>query len=364
MPGYTRPAGGWHYDFKGLKTNAAPDELPPDKYPYVQNVRAVHSLQTRPGYVPVFFIKGAVDITTTCPLPTATQKQAYSQAFAATGGTGPYTWTLFAGSFPTGITMNSAGLVSGTPTGYGVSSFTVQATDSIGTVARKSCQMTVTQQSLNFTDNFNIPDTSGPPYTNLGVKWSVTVDAPGLNANGVEIQTHAAGFFYVSGDGSGYVGAFTNFVTYAVSGAAHPLLGSADQLSEGTLIADSSTPTNITRGGPAVMMAGSAVAKSLSGYVAVYKASVAGFQLLRINTTTQTNLGSPIAGVVGDRITITAEDTGALTRIKVYNNTVLLQTYDDSSGSRLTSGSMGFLVFFCSSGVGARWDDWTCATPV
>ncbi len=53
----------------------------------------------------------------------------YSQALAGTGGTGPYTWTLTAGSLPTGLTLTSAGLITGTPTGTGSSSFTVKLAD-------------------------------------------------------------------------------------------------------------------------------------------------------------------------------------------------------------------------------------------
>lgn len=48
--GFQRIEGGWRYNFGGLKTNTAADEMPPTKYPYAKNVRNVKSLQTRPGY--------------------------------------------------------------------------------------------------------------------------------------------------------------------------------------------------------------------------------------------------------------------------------------------------------------------------
>lgn len=51
----------------------------------------------------------------------------------ATGGTGPYTWTLVSGSLPAGVTLSSTGALTGTPTATAAQSFTVRATDSTGT---------------------------------------------------------------------------------------------------------------------------------------------------------------------------------------------------------------------------------------
>lgn len=48
---YNRPEGGWRLKFAGVKTNAPADSMPPDKYPYAENVRSVgpYTIQTRPG---------------------------------------------------------------------------------------------------------------------------------------------------------------------------------------------------------------------------------------------------------------------------------------------------------------------------
>ena len=45
--GYKRPAEGFRLRFEGIKTNAAPDSLPPGKYPYAQNVRALQDSSVR-----------------------------------------------------------------------------------------------------------------------------------------------------------------------------------------------------------------------------------------------------------------------------------------------------------------------------
>lgn len=69
-------------------------------------------------------------VITTTSLPDATQGVAYSQTLSATGGRPPYSWSLTAGSLPTGLSLNSStGVISGTPTATGTSSFTVKVTD-------------------------------------------------------------------------------------------------------------------------------------------------------------------------------------------------------------------------------------------
>jgi hypothetical protein len=70
-----------------------------------------------------------VSITTTT-LTQGTVNTSFSAALAATGGSGTYTWSVSSGSLPTGLTLSSAGVITGTPTAAGLSSFTVQAEDS------------------------------------------------------------------------------------------------------------------------------------------------------------------------------------------------------------------------------------------
>jgi hypothetical protein len=66
-------------------------------------------------------------ITTTSPLPGGTQDQAYSRQLAATGTV--TAWTLESGTLPTGVTLSSGGLLSGTPTNSGTfGSLVIRAT--------------------------------------------------------------------------------------------------------------------------------------------------------------------------------------------------------------------------------------------
>ena len=92
-----------------------------------------------------YTVAPAPTITTASPLPNGSTTGAYSQTFAATGGSGTgYVWSLFSGSLPNGITLGSGGLLSGTPTAAGTFNFRVQVTDSASRSATKAFALTIT----------------------------------------------------------------------------------------------------------------------------------------------------------------------------------------------------------------------------
>ncbi len=67
---------------------------------------------------------------TTSGLPDGAVGVSYSAILQATGGTPPRSWSVSAGSLPSGLTLAANGMISGTPTASGPSSFTVQVADS------------------------------------------------------------------------------------------------------------------------------------------------------------------------------------------------------------------------------------------
>jgi hypothetical protein len=77
-------------------------------------------------------------------LPTGTVGTAYpARTFAATGGTGRYTWSRASGALPPGLSLSGAGRLSGTPTRTGTYAFVVRATDSAGRRATLSTSVRV-----------------------------------------------------------------------------------------------------------------------------------------------------------------------------------------------------------------------------
>jgi uncharacterized repeat protein (TIGR03803 family) len=113
-------------------------------------------------------------------LPAATVEASYSQTLTATGGTGLYTFAVTAGSLPAGLTLSSAGVLSGTPTAAGSSSFTITATDSTGVTGSQGYTLAAYPASFSV---------SGfPSPTTAGVAGTVTVTA--LDATGNVVPSY------------------------------------------------------------------------------------------------------------------------------------------------------------------------------
>ena len=90
-----------------------------------------------------------LDITTSASLAGATVGTTYSQQLAATGGTPPYTWALTGGALPGGLTLSSAGAISGTPNAAGTFQFTATVTDSASSSAPQQFTL-VSELSASF----------------------------------------------------------------------------------------------------------------------------------------------------------------------------------------------------------------------
>jgi large repetitive protein len=90
-------------------------------------------------------VVAAPSITTAASLPQGEVGAAYSKSLSASGGSGAgYTWALATGSvLPAGLTLSSAGLISGTPTAAGPFSFTVKVTDGAGGSGTQAFSVTI-----------------------------------------------------------------------------------------------------------------------------------------------------------------------------------------------------------------------------
>src|SRR4029079_17316236 len=65
-------------------------------------------------------------------IPRGRKGDPYSAQLTAVNGKPPYSWSLLSGSLPTGLSLNVAGLISGTPGVAGNFPITVRVTDSVG----------------------------------------------------------------------------------------------------------------------------------------------------------------------------------------------------------------------------------------
>jgi hypothetical protein len=109
---------------------------------------------------------------TTNSLPSWTVGVAYSQTLAATGGMAPYAWTITSGTLPSGLYLNSSGVISGTPmTAGGPTSITFQVTDSTSKTANKSLSITINASTSIATGSL--------PNGTVGVAYSQTLSVTG-----------------------------------------------------------------------------------------------------------------------------------------------------------------------------------------
>ena len=84
-------------------------------------------------------------------LPPPVLGSPYSIQLSAAGSGGPFTWSLLNGSLPNGLTLSTAGLISGTPTAPGTFTFTLQVTDSLNNSTSVPFTLTVPQVPLSLT---------------------------------------------------------------------------------------------------------------------------------------------------------------------------------------------------------------------
>jgi len=135
---------------------------------------------------------------TTNFLPGGIRGSAYNMSLSESGGTPPFTWSVFAGAIPGGLSLNpSTGAISGTPTGAGTWSFEAELTDAVG--------IKTYQFSLSIPINPNTPPGNPIPFLNLpllpdgaapgGAGFTLTVNGTGflsgatVNFNGTSLAT-------------------------------------------------------------------------------------------------------------------------------------------------------------------------------
>ena len=110
-------------------------------------------------------------------LPNPVAATPYSQSLSASGGAGSYAFAVSAGTLPSGITLSSAGVLSGTSNAVGTFNFTVTATDGFGQAGSRAYTLTIAAPVLTMTPPAG---TLNAPY---GVAYSQAFTASGGSGN-------------------------------------------------------------------------------------------------------------------------------------------------------------------------------------
>ncbi len=98
------------------------------------------------------------------PTPTATIGVGYSFTYIGNGSPLPV-FSLVSGNLPTGLTLSTAGVISGTPTQVGLFTGTIQASNGIGSAATQNFSITVEQPPAITNGPPPSPATAYAPYS-------------------------------------------------------------------------------------------------------------------------------------------------------------------------------------------------------
>ena len=108
-----------------------------------------------------------LQLTTSSPLTDGEVDAAYSVQLGATGGSGTRTYAVTTGTLPTGLSLSSGGLLSGTPTVTYDDSFTVTVTDSVNSDTDAVAYSLVVSAAIDITD-------ADAYWLDTGTKWLET----------------------------------------------------------------------------------------------------------------------------------------------------------------------------------------------
>ncbi len=245
--------------------------------------------------------------------------QVYSQAFVAFGGTAPYNYSLSAGALPVGISLNSAGTLSGTPTQPGLYTVSIRATDSsTGTGAPFA-------RTQNYVLSVSAPTITVAPATlpngTAGTSYAATLSASGgigpysfaLTSGSLPVGVS----FNSAGEFSGTPTVSGTFSTTITVTDAHGQTGTRAYTWDIAAPTIAITPTTLPNG-----TAGTPYAATLSatGGAAPYSFSLTSGSLpigVSFNSAGQFS-GTPTASG-SFSTTIRATDANGFTAVQVYN---------------------------------------------
>jgi Putative Ig domain len=156
--------------------------------------------------VTITIAAGPLKITSANQLPAGTLGSTYSFSMTAVGGTPPYTWS--ATGLPSGVSISSAGLISGTISAAGTLSFVVKVTDSATPPAtvQDNFHISVTPPTLPAITISGLPVTANPlaQYTvtvSLASAYSVNITGTAILSSSPSDSGPSDGSIQFSGGG-------------------------------------------------------------------------------------------------------------------------------------------------------------------
>jgi hypothetical protein len=193
--------------------------------------------------------QGTAPTITTTSLQGGTVGTAYSQTLTASGDT-PITWNKESGTLPDGLTLSTAGVISGNPTTANTFTFTVKATNAAGSKT-KSLSITIASGSKVVDSNL------------IGKwEWEKLIFANGTQANLPSQGITTGGYVYTANNFSIYQNG-TLTVTNAIYTENNKVYFTSDNLARSTY---SISGTTLTINTDAAYGGGGVIAKKVTSF--------------------------------------------------------------------------------------------------
>ncbi|WP_439449035.1 putative Ig domain-containing protein [Stenotrophomonas sp. ATs4] len=318
------------------------------------------------GSGPVSATSGALQLAVNAPtitinpatLPAATAGTAYNQNLTAVGGTAGYTYAVTAGALPPGLTLSTAGVISGTPTAAGTFSPTITVTDSSTSggpyTGNRAYTFSVSGPSLTLTPPAGtLSGTAGAPLNvtfsaGSGTAPYVFEISAGALPNGVTLSSTGtlSGAPTVSG-----LFTFSVRVTDSTTGTGAPFRRTQNYVM--SIAAPTITVTPASLPSPVAGVAYSQTITASSGQPTTFTFAITAGQVpvgLSLNTATGELSGTPTqAGPYS--FTLTATDGGGFTGSQSYTGVVSAPVLSLAPGT-LAGASAGtaYSATFVASG--------------
>jgi uncharacterized protein YhjY with autotransporter beta-barrel domain len=284
-------------------------------------------------------------------LSAAAVGSAYSATISASGGTAPYAYAVTSGSLPAGLSLSSAGVLSGIPTTSGNSSFTVTATDSATQQAFGSKAYTLAIAPV-------VPGApTGVSATAGNGQASVSFTAPSSNGGtaitGYTVTSNPGGFTGTGASGPITVSGLTNGTAYTFTVTATNSAGSGAASAASNPVSPIALPVaSAVSATVAYGSNGNAITLNLSGGAATSVAVVSSASHGTATASGTTITYTPAAGYSGsDSFTYTATNASGTSAAATVSITVAPQAPVASAVSATVGyGSSGNAITLNLSG--------------
>ena len=132
----------------------------------------------------------------TTGFPDATRNAEYTASVEVSGGTAPLAWSITSGSLPNGLSLDTTtGLISGSATSLGTSSFTIGVSDGGGRADSASFSITVVDVPVATTVTTVLSTSTTGGRTKSGVATVTVTDDLGNPVSGAEVTVQFTGSF-------------------------------------------------------------------------------------------------------------------------------------------------------------------------